>query len=84
MTRNQQPRQMGINVMKMSSQQDGDCESGDEEHRISKNYFPVSERSPDLREKQASFCGLVINRNRKLQETDYLGQKRMKGHCGTC
>lgn len=68
--------QMGSNVMKMSSQQDGGRAGGDTEGRILKNDCPVSKGSPDYREKQASLSAVVLNRNRKLQKTDYLGQKK--------
>lgn len=67
----------GGTVTETGSRRGGGRDGGGAQGRSFENGCPAPpKRSPGYREKQASSSGLGLSRNRKLQKTDYPGQKK--------
>lgn len=67
----------GATVTETGSRRGGGRDGGGAQGRSFENGCPAPpKRSPGYREKQASSSGLGLSRNRKLQKTDYPGQKK--------
>lgn len=67
----------GATVTETGGRRGGGRDGGGTQGRSFENGCPAPpKRSPGYREKQASSSGLGLSRNRKLQKTDYPGQKK--------
>lgn len=67
----------GGTVTETGGRRGGGRDGGGAQGRSFENGCPAPpKRSPGYREKQASSSGLGLSRNRKLQKTDYPGQKK--------